>query len=200
MSGRAQVSAMPEHPSPTLRGDGSFPARADSTSGMCNWLSIPPPQCRLLARRDAEDDAKSRNVRSTRSLLLQPETWQETGYGSTAAWLHRHPYIGASQTGVSIERQFSSISLLTLGHSLGACPAPCGTARLCFGFAALRVSAFRKSLCNERKRFSEPSEKAPLGLGSGAHSRRCAQECPEGNPGKYNQGEKQWHSMKARSL
>jgi single-strand DNA-binding protein len=69
-------------------------------------------------------------------------------------------------------------------------PRFCGTARLCFGFAALRVSAFRKSLCNERKRFSEPSEKAPLGLGSGAHSRRCAQECPEGNPGKYNQGEK----------
>jgi hypothetical protein len=215
MSGRAQGSAMPEHPSPTLRGGGSFPARADSTSGMCNWPSIPPPQCRPLARRDSDDDAKSRNVRSTRSLLLQPETWQEIGYGSTAAWLHRHPYIGASQTGVSIERQFSRIFPAhprSLARCLSRAPSPqgtktvrrgprfCGTARLCFGFTALRVSAFRKSLCNERKRFSEPSEKAPLGLGSGAHSRRCAQECPEGNPGKYNQGEKQWHSMKTRSL
>lgn len=30
-----------------------------------------------------------------------------------------------------------------------------------------------------RKRFSEPSVKAPLGLGSGAHSRHVVQECPE---------------------
>ena len=84
---------------------------------------------------------------------------------------------------------------------LGAYPAPCGTARLCFGLsAALRVSAFRKSLCRERKRFSEPSEKAPLGTWERGTSRRFAQECPEGNPGKYKQGETQWHSTKTKSL
>jgi hypothetical protein len=92
-------------------------------------------------------------------------------------------------------------SLLTLGHSLGAYPAPGGTARLCFGFTALRVSAFRKSFVQRtQKDFPNLPKKAPLGLGSGAHSRRFAQECPEGNPGKYNQGEKQWRSTKTRSL
>jgi hypothetical protein len=30
-------------------------------------------------------------------------------------------------------------SRLLLGHCFGAIPAPCGTALLCFGFAALRV-------------------------------------------------------------
>jgi hypothetical protein len=56
--------------------------------------------------------------------------------------------------------------------------APCGF--------RLSENLFDKSPHKTRtKRFSEPSEKAPLGLGSGAHSRRFAQECPEGNPGKY---------------
>jgi hypothetical protein len=107
-------------------------------------------------------------------------------------------------------------SLLTLGHSLGAYPAPGGTARLCFGFttplrkdrasgtpdfAALRVSAFRKSCVQgTQKDFPNLPKKTPLGLGSGAHSRRFAQECPEDNPGKYNQGETSWHSTKTRSL
>ena len=31
------------------------------------------------------------------------------------------------------------VSRLLLGHCFGAFPAPCGTAPLCFGFAALRV-------------------------------------------------------------
>ena len=113
----------------------------------------------------------------------------------------------------------------------GAYPAPGGTTRLCFGFTtplrkdrasgtpdftALRVSAFRKSFVRRtQKDFPNLPKKAPLGLGSGAHShptthkscvgdpgisRRFAQECPEGNPGKYNQGEKQWRSTKTRSL
>ena len=77
--------------------------------------------------------------------------------------------------------------------------------------AARRVSAsasppcgFRLSenlVCNEHKRdFPNLPKKTPLGLGSWAHSRRFAQECPEGNPGKYNQGELTWHSTKTRSL
>jgi hypothetical protein len=76
--------------------------------------------------------------------------------------------------------------------------------------AALRVSAsayqppsgFRLSenLCAKNaKRFSEPSEKAPLGTWERGTSRRFAQECPEGNPGKYKQGETQWHSTKTTS-
>jgi len=90
------------------------------------------------------------------------------------------------------ERAISPVfSQLTLGHSLGAYPAPCGTARLCFPLTgALRVSAFRKSLLQRaktQKDFPNLPKKRRLALGSGAHSRRFAQECPEGNPGKYRQ-------------
>ncbi len=67
--------------------------------------------------------------------------------------------------------------------------------------AARRVSAsplrapcgFRLSenlCCKEQKRkkdFPNLPKKRRLALGSGAHSRRFAQECPEGNPGKYRQ-------------
>ena len=76
--------------------------------------------------------------------------------------------------------------LLSLGHSLGAFPAPCGNCaallhRLrrmglqkrkdgCAAACALRVSVSRKSFVQRtQKTFSRPSEKAPLALGSGAH-------------------------------
>jgi hypothetical protein len=52
----------------------------------------------------------------------------------------------------------------------------------------------------ERKDFPNLPKMRRLALGSGAHSRRFAQGCPEGNPGKYKQGEKQWHSTKTKSL
>jgi hypothetical protein len=58
-----------------------------------------------------------------------------------------------------------------------------------FGFQKIFVQRTQKDFPNLPK-------KTPLGLGSEAHSRRFAQECPEDNPGKYNQGEKQWHSTK----
>jgi hypothetical protein len=86
-------------------------------------------------------------------------------------------------------------SQLTLGHSLGAYPAPVGTVRLCFfGFQKILSAISAKSA--EGKDFPNLPKKRRLALGSGAHSRRFAQECPEGNPGKYKQGETQWHSTK----
>ena len=109
MSKQVRVRAMLVRTSQRVRGDRSIPAIADPSRRRCNRPSIPSPQYRPLAWRGAEDDAKHWNVRSTRSLLLQPEAWQTTGHGSMAVWLHRHPYIGALQTGVSIERQFSRI-------------------------------------------------------------------------------------------
>jgi hypothetical protein len=213
-----------------MRGGGSFPALAGTSLGPRNWPSIPLPQDRPFAWRDAEGDARHWKVWFTHSPLLQPEECQATVHRCVAVGLHRHPYREAFQTGVSIERQSPVFFLLTLGHSLrclsraqrhGAAllrmgqndseamhgevlaPAPCG----------FRLS---ENLCaTNAKRFSEPSEKAPLVLGSGAHShptthkscvgdpgisRRFAQECPEGNPGKYKQGELTWHSTKTRSL
>ena len=49
-----------------------------------------------------------------------------------------------------------------------------------FGFQKIFVQRTQKDFPNLPK-------KTPLGLGSGAHSRRFAQECPEGNPGKFKQ-------------
>jgi hypothetical protein len=43
---------------------------------------------------------------------------------------------------------------------------------------------------------SEPPQKARLRPWERGTSRRFAQECPEGNPGKYKQGETRWHSTK----
>jgi hypothetical protein len=161
-------------------------------------------QYRPFAWRGAENDAKHWNVRSTRSLLLQPEAWQTTGYGSTAVRLHRHPYIGALQTGVYLERQFSRIfpahpRSLARRFSRATSPRHAQTARRGPRFCGLRASAF-PGLLPQPDALGPHSGKCSSCLGSGAHSRRFAQECPEGNPGKYNQGEKQWHSTKTRSL
>jgi len=85
-------------------------------------------------------------------------------------------------------------------RSLASVLIPRPAARRDSAFSAFRKSLRQKRNDRRKKRFSEPSENASLGLGSGAHSRRFAQECPEGNPGKYKQGETQWHSTKTRSL
>jgi hypothetical protein len=166
---------------------------------LCNSPSIPSPPNRFFAWQGVEDDGE-RTVWLTHSLVLQPDLVETRGYGSAAAWLHRHPERHAVlHASVSVKRHPSSYFPCSPSVTrFGADPAPCGTARLAF-------SAFRKSFRQERKgrrkkRFSEPSENASLGLGSGAHSRRFAQECPEGNPGKYKQGETQWHSTKTKSL
>jgi hypothetical protein len=58
----------------------------------------------------------------------------------------------------------------------------------------------RTATTAERKNFPNLPKMRRLALGSGAHSRRVAQECPEGNPGKYKQGETQWHSTKTKLL
>ena len=201
MSRQMRERAMLTRVSQRMRGGGSFPALAGTLLKSRNWPSIPSPRYKPIAWRDAEHDARHWNVRFTRSPLLQPEEWQAAGYGSTAVWLDRHPYIGALQTGISIERQFSRI-FPAHPRSLASVLIPRPAARRGSASHSVRPCGFRlsKNLCaTTAKRFSEPSEKAPLGLGSGAHSRRFAQECPEGNPGKYQTGEMTCSSMKTKS-
>lgn len=165
---RLRVGAMLVRTFRRVRGRGSIPALASASLGSRNWSSIPSPQCRPSAWRDAKNDAKHWNVRPTHSPLLQPEAWQTTGYGSAAVWLHPHPYIGALQTGISIERQFSRIfpahprslaSVLIPRHitpsrkdRVPGTPILRHGAALLRTACALRVSAFKKSLCNERKK------------------------------------------------
>ena len=184
MSRQVRARAMLARTSQRARGDRSIPALVGAARRPRNWPSIPSPQLRPFAWRDAEGDAKHWNVRSTRSLLLQPEAWQTTGYGSTAVWSHRHPYIGALQINVSIERQFSRIfpahprslaSVLFPRHitpsrkdRVPGTPILRHGATLLRTACALRVSAFRKSLCKERKKiFRTFRKRRRLALGAG---------------------------------
>ena len=160
MSRRLRVGAMLVRASQRVRTGRSIPALADSSRRWCNRPSTPSPLYRSLAWRNTEDDAKNWNVRSTHSLLLQPEAWQTTGYGPTAVWSKRHPSIGASQTDVSIEHQFSRI-FPAHPRSL----ARCLSRALRHGASLLRLRrpagfGFQKILCaTNAKRFSKPSEK-----------------------------------------
>jgi hypothetical protein len=180
----------------------SFPAFADPGRRLCNQPSIPSPQYVPFAWRDGKDDAKHRNVRSTHSLLLQPEASRTTCYGSPAVWLYRHPLYRRPS-----DKCFHRAPILpyfpcspSVTRSM-LYPRPAARRVSASASPPSRVSVFSKS-CVQRtqKDFPNLPKKTPLGLGSGAHSRRFAQECPEGTPGKYKQGEKQWHSTKTRSL
>ncbi len=95
--------------------------------------------------------------------------------------LSRYP-----RTSVYVKRHLSRIfPCLTRSLASVLIPRPAarhGSASHCVRPCGFRLSEnlFGKSPHRTRtKRFSEPSEKAPFGLGSGAHSRRFAQECPE---------------------
>jgi hypothetical protein len=120
--------------------------------------------------------------------------------GDSAVWLRRHPYIDALQMGVSIERQFSPyFPCFPSVTRFGADPAPHhpSTHRPHAGTPILRTASFCFFWTPPPTRcVGSLSRKCSSCLGSGAHSRRRAQECPEGNPGKYKQGETPWHSTK----
>ena len=204
MSRRARVRAMLVRlPNECARWWGlSYPRRPVAETVQLSFDSV--VQYRPIARREAENNAKHWDTRFTRSLLLQPEAWQTAGHDSMAVWLHRHPYIGALQTNVSIERQFSRIfpahpRSLARRFSRATSPRHAQTARRGPRFCGLRASAF-PGLLPQPDALGPHSGKCSSCLGSGAHSRRFAQECPEDNPGKYNKGELTWHSTKTRSL
>jgi hypothetical protein len=160
----------------------------------------PSPVDRLFAWRGAEDD-RERTEGLTHPLLFEPDRWQLSPNGSITVWLHRHPeYHQVLQTGVSIARHLSCIfpapprSLASVLYPRPAARRVSASATPPYG---LRLS---ENLCaTNAKRFPEPSAKAPLGTWERGTSRRFAQECPEGNPGKYKQGETQWHSTKTTS-
>jgi hypothetical protein len=107
--------------------------------------------------------------------LLSGIHGQQQG-SSAAASLRTRPFASTLQMIVAIERQFSCI-FPAHPRSLASVliPRP----------AALRVLLFPDSSPNQMRWVPTP-EKAPSALGSEAHSRRFAQECPEANPGKYN--------------
>jgi site-specific DNA-cytosine methylase len=133
-----------------------------------------------------EDDGE-RTVWLTHSLLLQPDWWETRGYGSAAAWLHRHPERHAVlHASVSVQRHPSSyFPCLPSVTRFGAYPAPCGTARLCF-FGFQKIFSARPQE-RRKKRFSEPSENASLGTPQMAVRRLTPRECErlQGFPDDY---------------
>ena len=171
MSRRARVRAMLVRlPNECARWWGlSYPRRPVAETVQLPFDSV--VQYRPIARRNAENNAKHRNTRSTRFLLLQPEAWQTTGHGSMAVWFDRHPYIGALQTNVSIERQFSRIfpahpRSLARRFSRATSPRHAQTARRGPRFCGLRASAFPDSSPNQMRWVPTP-ENATLALGAG---------------------------------
>jgi hypothetical protein len=199
VSRRAQKRTTQPRTSQLRRAASLFLAPTAPELELCNSPSIPSPIDRFFAWQGAEANGE-RTAWFTHCLLLQPDRWRTRAYSSIAVRLRRHPERHtALHASVSVQRHLSRI-FPAFPRSLASVliPRPAATARLCFfGFQKIFSTTSR----NERgkKRFSEPSENASLGLGSGAHSRRFAQECPEGNPGKYKQGETQWHSTKTTS-
>jgi hypothetical protein len=95
---------------------------------------------------------------------------------SIPARMRMRPRSSTLQTIVARERQFSRF-FPAHPRSLASVlfPRP----------AAHRVLLFPDSSPNQMRWVPTP-ENAPSALGSGAHSRRFAQECPGGNPGKSN--------------
>jgi len=94
------------------------------------------------------------------------------------------------QTSVSVEHHLSRI-FPAHPRSLASVLTPRPAARRVSASAlppyGLRLSENLLAKNKNAKRFSEPSVKAPLGTWERGTSRRFAQECPEGNPGKYKQ-------------
>jgi hypothetical protein len=190
----------------TCAGRWSLFALANSSERSRNLSSVQSPQHRPIACQRVEFDARRSKVRPTYPLLFEPGARRANNPRSNAIVrlqphpLYRQPLNRRSSRAPTLP-YFPCLPSVTRSvlvprpaarrGSASAAP-PCGF--------RLSENLFGKSPHRTRtKRFPEPSEKAPLGLGSGAHSRRVAQECPEGNPGKYNQGELTWHSTKTKS-
>jgi hypothetical protein len=207
VSSPVQVRTILMRTSQLWRGAGLLPALAATKLEQHNSPSTMSPQGRSFAWR-GEDD-RELTARFPHSLLLQPEPWQATASGSTAVRLHRCPERHrVLQTGVSIKRHLSCIfpahprslaSALVPRPSARRCSAsatpPCGS-----GFPKKKSPCGCGPLSGARFLSSEPPQKAHLGTWERGTSRRFAQGCPEGNPGKYKQGETPWHSTKTKSL
>jgi hypothetical protein len=211
VSRRAHIQTMLGRTSRTRREAGLLPAPTGPELGPCSSLFIPSPIGRCVAWWCGEDDGEE-TACFTHFLLLEPKKCQATDYSSTDVRLHRHPERHrVLQTSVSVKRLSPVFPSSPSVTRFGAYPAPLRhidvllrlrrPAGLGFQTKNLPRNIRAAAAQSAGEIFSsEPPQKAHLGLGSGGPSRRFAQECPEGNPGKYKQGEIPWHSTKTKSL
>lgn len=183
MSHQASTQTIPARTSQWMRGYGLLLVLIPVG---CRPVVSPSHQSsflRPLASFPREDDSRGLAVRFTHRLLSLLEL-VVSNHKIWSGAIASASSTGILQADVSIERQFSRI-FPAHPRSLARCLSRArrrGTALL----FRLSENLFAKSPHRTRtKRLPEPSENAPFGLGNGAHSRRFAQECPEGNPGKY---------------
>ena len=144
---------------------------AGSAMDLCNSASSQSPAYRSFARQPVvSHDADAMSF--TRSLLSLHGLEPATEDGFAAPWFDRHPYIGALQTAVSVDRQFSRIVPCSPSVTrFGAFPAPHHpiAQRPRDGnpdSAARRVLLFPDSSPNQVRWVPAP-EKAPSALGAG---------------------------------
>ena len=111
---------------------------------------------------------------------------------------------------ISVKRHFSPyFPVFPSVTRYGAFPAPGGTRRSAsrcacpsgLGFQTKNLRAERGSGPKNGRDFffGASAERHAFGTWERGTSRRFAQECPEGNPGKYKQGETPWHATKTKS-
>jgi hypothetical protein len=198
VSRQVRTRAVLARTSQRVRGDSSIPALANPSRRLRNWPSIPSPQSRPLCMAGCGErcEAVERVVHPLSAFaagsMAGDRLWFHCCAVASASLyrrpsdkcFHRAPILPYFPCSSSVTRSVliprPAARSVSASHSVR----PVG-----FGFQKIFVQRTQKDFPNLPK-------KTPLGLGSGAHSRRFAQECPEGNPGKYKQGEKSWHSTK----
>jgi hypothetical protein len=179
------------------RGEAGFLlALAVALMESCSLPSTPSPKDRSFAWRRAEKSVGPFGAVHPRPAWMAGPNGQRTQRGlcclDATASLYRRPSAGCFHRAPSLPYFPCSPSVTRLG----AIPAPCGSARLCFGLsAALRVSAFRKSFCNERKKIFRTFRKsAAWHLGAG-HLASLRARVSRGHSGQIQTGEKRWNSI-----
>jgi hypothetical protein len=189
---------------------GGLLALKDTARELCSSLTTPSPEERSFPWQEKGNGAEARKVWFTHSPLVLPRQCRQQDRYDCCPVAMASLYMDAHQQGVSVERHLSRI-FPAHPRSLARCLSRARRhSAFCFALSgALRVWVSKQKSPAQHARgcgpygrdfSSEPPQKdTPSALGSGAHSRRFAQECPEGNPGKYKTGETQWHSTKTRS-
>ena len=162
----------------------------------CDATSVESSSLRSFAWQDTETDAVPLGVAhgSTVFCRCRPAWSRQLPAGPLPLGDEARPCVeGPSEKCFHAAPSLLNLSQLALGHSLGADPAPVGTARFCF-------FGFQKNLCtkNAKKDFPEPSENAPLGTRERGTLAALSAGCSEGNPERIETGEIKWHSTKTK--
>jgi len=202
---------------------GEFSCHAVSRLELCSSPSPKSSTPRHFATQAVESNADASDVWFTH-CLPEPYNLGPGTDTHSAARFYRRPYMDALQTSVSVERHFSRI-FPAHPRSLASVLIP-RPATLAVLLRSPRRTPFGSGFPNKNlpryKRAAAAQNAGEIflrslhrnhafGLGSGAHShptthrtcvedpgisRRFAQECPEGNPGKFNQEKLTWHFTK----